>query len=110
MSRRPVGSIDLSNADFEFIGENSGDYAGRSVSPAGDVDGDGLDDLFVGAWGNAEGGISAGKAYLIFSQLSHLCMSRAVCIRFAGRLPSLADPPLHVRRRPPPRAVPPSSL
>ena len=31
----------------------------------GDVDGDGLDDLLVGAWGNDDGGSLAGKAYLI---------------------------------------------
>ena len=42
-------TIDLSDADFDFIGENSGDVAGYTVSTAGDVDGDGLDDLFVGA-------------------------------------------------------------
>ena len=58
-------SIDLGNADFEFIGENSFNHAGDSVSTAGDVDGDGLDDLFVGAWGNGDGGRDAGKAYLL---------------------------------------------
>ena len=62
-------TIDLSNADFAFIGENSSDYAGRSVSTAGDVDGDGLDDLIVGAYKNDDGGTDAGKAYLILSAL-----------------------------------------
>ena len=47
------------------MGENSEDYAGVSVSSAGDVDGDGLDDLLVGASGNDDGGINAGKAYLL---------------------------------------------
>ena len=62
-------SIDLSTADFHFIGEDSEDHAGISVSTAGDVDGDGLDDLFVGAYGNDDGGDYAGKAYLILSGL-----------------------------------------
>ena len=47
-----------------FIAENSGDNAGISVSTAGDVDGDGLDDLFVGAPLNDDGSRAAGKAYL----------------------------------------------
>ncbi len=58
-------TIDLSQADFAFIGENSDDQAGISLSPAGDIDGDGRDDLFVGAWGNDDGGSNAGKAYLL---------------------------------------------
>ena len=62
-------TIDLSNADFAFIGEDSSDLAGYGVSPAGDVNGDGLDDLLVGAAQNGDGGTFAGKAYLILSKL-----------------------------------------
>jgi hypothetical protein len=55
--------IDLSQADYSFIGENAGD--GASVSSLGDVDGDGLSDILIGAPGNDDGGNSAGKAYLV---------------------------------------------
>jgi hypothetical protein len=57
--------VDLADADYAFIGEAAGDYAGHSVSSAGDVDGDGLDDIIVGAPYNDEGGEYAGKAYLV---------------------------------------------
>ena len=60
-----TSTLDLSLADYSLVGENRGDMAGVSVSNAGDVDGDGLDDLVVGAKGNDDGGSSAGKAYLV---------------------------------------------
>ena len=62
-----LGTLDLSAADASFIGENVSDYSGRSASNAGDIDGDGLSDILIGAYGNDDGGISAGKAYLIYS-------------------------------------------
>ncbi|MBI3276420.1 MAG: FG-GAP repeat protein [Chlamydiae bacterium] len=60
-------TIDLSLADYAFIGENENDDSGHSVSSAGDVNGDGRPDLLIGAYGNDEGGSYAGKSYLIFS-------------------------------------------
>ena len=60
------GSFDLANSDASFVEENPNENAGASVSSAGDVDGDGLADLLVGAPGNDDGGTDAGKNYLLF--------------------------------------------
>ncbi len=58
------GSFDLSVADASFVGENANDESGGSVSPAGDVDGNGKGDLLIGAHGNSS---YAGKTYLLLS-------------------------------------------
>jgi hypothetical protein len=64
------GTLDLSLADAKFVGEEVNDQAGISVSEAGDVDGDGDDDVLVGAFLNDEGGINAGAAYLVLGPVS----------------------------------------
>lgn len=51
---------------FAILGEKAGDAAGRSVAGAGDVDGDGLADLVVGAYGADPGGSFSGAAYVVF--------------------------------------------
>ena len=60
LGREDMSGLEMSDADATFIGEDGGDYAGRSVSSAGDVDGDGLGDLVMGAWGDDDGGTEAG--------------------------------------------------
>ena len=65
-----VASIDLANLNgtdgFRLDGVD-GDMAGRSVSGAGDVNGDGLADLIIGADGRAS---SQGANYVVFGQAS----------------------------------------
>jgi hypothetical protein len=45
-------------------GEAAGDGLGIGIGDAGDVDGDGHDDLIVGAWQHASAAASGGKVYL----------------------------------------------
>jgi len=58
--------IPLAGADVVLSGEFVEDQCGWSVARAGDVDGDGLSDVLVGAHVNDEIGEDAGKAYLMF--------------------------------------------
>jgi PKD repeat protein len=50
--------------DWSAVGEQAGDAFGRSVGAAGDVNGDGYDDLVVGAPWNDGNGTNAGRAYV----------------------------------------------
>jgi Ca2+-binding RTX toxin-like protein len=66
----PLVMIDLTDlaptTGFIIKGETSGDAAGISVSSAGDINGDGFDDVIVGAFRGADGGFDAGAAYVVF--------------------------------------------
>jgi hypothetical protein len=67
------GSLNLANvggsmAGAAFNGIESGDRTGGSVSGAGDVNGDGLDDLLIGATHASAGGSDRGRSYLVYGQ------------------------------------------
>jgi hypothetical protein len=73
-----TGNVDLTAADAKFIGEDAEDYAGTSVASAGDVNGDGFDDLIIGAPGDDDGGETAGAAYLVLGPVTgHIDLSAA---------------------------------
>ncbi len=65
-----TGGIDLSalHGDNGFVlrGIGPGDFSGFSVSSAGDVNGDGVDDIIVGADGADPNGGSSGESYVVF--------------------------------------------
>ncbi|MCB9762240.1 MAG: FG-GAP repeat protein [Alphaproteobacteria bacterium] len=66
-----TGSADISaTSDARLEGEAEGDFAGHRVAGTGDFNGDGFDDVLVGAHDNDEGGAHAGAAYLILGPVS----------------------------------------
>ncbi len=64
-----TGDNSVTTADFSMSGESSYDYLGRRVAVA-DVNGDGVDDVFAGAYGNDDSGTSSGKVYGAYGPLS----------------------------------------
>ena len=90
--------IDLSNLGsrgFVLRGESAGDLAGYSVASAGDVNGDGFDDIIVGAPWYQLDGYSRGKAYVVYGKaegFSDLALRR---LRPADGIALLGERPDH---------------
>ena len=71
MSYRNLIDLDdvaAGNGGIKITGENARDFAGRVVAGGFDINGDGFDDLIVGAYGNDGGGNYAGAAYVVFGK------------------------------------------
>ena len=63
-----INPADLNGSNgFVINGIDPGDISGRSVSNAGDVNGDGIDDLIIGApYADPNGNNRAGESYVVF--------------------------------------------
>lgn len=61
-----TGTVDLTEHTPRWDGEAIDDQAGYKTSPAGDIDGDGLADIAIGARLQSTGANRAGKVYVIF--------------------------------------------
>ncbi|MCA4919312.1 MAG: FG-GAP repeat protein, partial [Roseomonas sp.] len=68
-----LATIAAGTGGFVIHGQDSSDYSGRSVASAGDINGDGLADLIIGAFGgDASGNLksNAGDSYVVFGKAS----------------------------------------
>ena len=61
-----LDSIAQGQGGFAIDGEHAGDTLGMAIGPAGDIDGDGLDDIVIGAPGANNGGSRSGSVYVVF--------------------------------------------
>ena len=64
-SGTPMGDVSLGEA-VKFVGEAALDRAGSAMAGLGDVDGDGLADVAVGAWSDNTAATKAGAVYLVY--------------------------------------------
>jgi hypothetical protein len=65
---RSLSEISGGDGGFVVDGQTFRDYAGVSLDGAGDVDGDGLDDVIIGAYGSDPKGMISGRAYVIYGK------------------------------------------
>lgn len=65
VSALQISMLDGNNG-FKLVGEADGDRAGFSVAGAGDVNGDGIDDLVIGAPNASPNGNRSGRSYVVF--------------------------------------------
>ncbi|MFA6027530.1 MAG: FG-GAP repeat protein [Patescibacteria group bacterium] len=82
-----ISDLTLSAATaIQFTGEAADDDAGVSIS-SGDINGDGYDDILIGADFNDGNGLNSGAAYLIYGQaadLADITLSAATTVKFTG--------------------------
>jgi hypothetical protein len=76
-TERPITvSVKIWAQGFAINGENAGDWSGFSVSTAGDVNGDGLDDVIVGAFlASLNSKLQIGKSYIIFGKTNNTAIN-----------------------------------
>ena len=91
------GSFELSDLDgsdgFVINGIDASDSSGRAVSGAGDVNGDGVDDLIIGALNaSPNSAFRAGESYVVFGKNVPQCNGLFITVDLnAGETPTGGD-------------------
>jgi hypothetical protein len=63
-----LSAVAAGSGGFSINGQTNGDFSGRSVSSAGDINGDGLADLIIGAPYADPNGWTSGSTYVVFGK------------------------------------------
>lgn len=63
-----LSELDGTNG-FSLNGEMAGDFSGISVSDAGDINSDGIDDLIIGSMNASPNGSYSGRSYVVFGSM-----------------------------------------
>lgn len=72
-----LSDVGAGSGGFRIDAADFGDAAGASLAGAGDINGDGADDLVIGAPGVDAGGTNTGRAYAVFGKDDTLAVSLA---------------------------------
>ncbi len=78
------GSLDASSATARIAGVAANDHAAHSLTCPGDVNGDGHDDLLMGAESSDAGGTNSGAAYLFYGPISGFISASTADAVFTG--------------------------
>ncbi len=84
-------SVKLASSTNGVLPLVNGDFFGRSVASLGDLDGDGVSDLTVGAWGDDTGGTDRGAAYVLLLNASGTVKSSVKIANMINGGSTLAD-------------------
>ncbi len=71
---------------FKLDGENNGDNSGQSVSAAGDINGDGIADLLIGAYGYPNA-TDKGRTYVVFGDVPPVLVNNSLALYTGETLP-----------------------
>jgi Ca2+-binding RTX toxin-like protein len=74
-----LSALDGSNG-FQISGEAAGDRSGASVASAGDVNGDGFDDVIIGASFADPNGSQSGASYVVFGKAPDFASNLALSV------------------------------
>ena len=67
--------VPLAQADRIYTAEGEADHAGYDMAGVGDFDGDGVDDIVIGAWAGEENGRNSGQTYVVLTDLAPVPLS-----------------------------------
>ncbi|MDX2436717.1 MAG: right-handed parallel beta-helix repeat-containing protein [Acidobacteriota bacterium] len=70
---------------------NVQDYLGAEVAGIGDIDGDGISDIAVGAWGDDDGGFNRGAVWVLFLNADGTVKAKQKISDLAGGLTAVLD-------------------
>ena len=79
-----LSDVESSNSGFVINGVDFGDHSGYSVSSAGDVNGDGLADLIVGAYRDDPNGENSGASSVVFGKTDGIAVELSAVESGAG--------------------------
>ena len=65
------GNVSLTKANLKLTGTSVNDNVGRSITKAGDLNNDEIDDLAIGAIGDNDGSFGAGAVYVLYGPLAN---------------------------------------